>query len=190
MKKIIVGLGNPGPRYVFTRHNVGFLAIDQYIENNKFLDYKKTSGRTFEAFETNDFILVKPTTFMNLSGMIFPELFKKYGMTEPENIIVIYDDVSLDFGKIRIRPSGSAGGHNGMKNIIKMLGTKDFPRIRIGVDKKPDYMDLADYVLSKFSKDQMYDLYKVLDNVSNALDMIIENDLEKSMNKYNGENLI
>lgn len=190
MKKIIVGLGNPGPRYVFTRHNVGFLALDQYIENTKHIDYKKTSGRTFEALETNDYILVKPMTYMNLSGQIFPELFKKYGMTDPDNIIVIYDDVSLDFGKIRIRKTGSAGGHNGIKSIIKTLGTKDFPRIRIGVDKKPDYMDLADYVLSKFSKDQMYELYKILDEVSKAIDMILEDNIEKSMNKYNGETLL
>jgi PTH1 family peptidyl-tRNA hydrolase len=190
MKKIIVGLGNPGPRYVFTRHNVGFLAIDQYVENNQFLNFKKTSGKTFEALEANDFILVKPMTYMNLSGQIFPELFKKYGMTDPENIIVIYDDVSLDFGKIRIRPSGSAGGHNGIKNIIKILGTKNFPRIRIGIDKKPDYMDLADYVLSKFSKEQMYNLYKILDEVSKAIDMIIKGNIEKSMNKYNGDLLL
>jgi PTH1 family peptidyl-tRNA hydrolase len=111
-------------------------------------------------------------------------------MTDPENIIVIYDDVSLDFGKIRIRPSGSAGGHNGIKNIIKILGTKNFPRIRIGIDKKPDYMDLADYVLSKFSKEQMYNLYKILDEVSKAIDMIIKGNIEKSMNKYNGDLLL
>jgi PTH1 family peptidyl-tRNA hydrolase len=190
MKKIIVGLGNPGPRYVFTRHNVGFLAIDQYVNNNKYLDYKKTSGRTFEALEANDFILVKPMTYMNLSGQIFPELFKKYGMINSENIVVIYDDVSLDFGKIRIRLNGSDGGHNGVKNIIKILGTKDFPRIRIGVDKKPDYMNLADYVLSKFSKEEMYDLYKILDHVSNAIQMILEDNIEKSMNQYNGQLLI
>jgi len=190
MKKIIVGLGNPGPRYVFTRHNVGFLGIDQYVENNKFIDFKKTSGRTFAALETNDFILVKPMTYMNLSGQIFPELFKKYGMTDPENIVVIYDDVALDFGKIRIRPTGSDGGHNGMKSIIKVLGTKNFPRIRIGVGKKPDYIDLADFVLSKFSKEEIYDLYKILDEVSNAIGMILEGNLEKSMNKYNGDFLI
>ncbi|HOO75273.1 MAG: aminoacyl-tRNA hydrolase [Thermotogae bacterium] len=191
MKKIILGLGNPGPRYVFTKHNVGFLSIDRYYEiNKKIADFRKISGRTFEGYETGNLVLIKPTTFMNLSGQVFSELFRKYGKTDINDIIVIYDDISIDFGKIRIRADGSAGGHNGMKSVIGALNSDKFPRIRIGIDKKPEFMDLADYVLSSFTNDETYNLYKVLDQVCNSVDDIISMGVESAMNKYNGKNFL
>ena len=188
MKKVIIGLGNPGPRYVFTRHNVGFLSIDRFYEiNRKFIDFKEVSGRTFEGYESSKYLLIKPTTFMNLSGQVFGELSRKYGRIRSTDIILIYDDVSLDFGKIRIRKTGSAGGHNGVKSIISVLGTQDFLRIKIGVDKKPEYMKLADYVLSQFKDDELSVMNKVLDPVSEAIEMLLDNKIDNAMNKYNGE---
>lgn len=189
-KKLIIGLGNPGPRYVFTRHNVGFFAIDNYINNKKkFVDFKHFISRTFEAYESKNMILLKPTTFMNLSGQIFVELTKKWGLFETNNIIVIYDDVDIDFGKIRIREKGSSGTHNGMKSIISFIG-KDFPRIRIGVGEKPDYMKLSDYVLTNFSDDELSHLGIILDNVDKTIDYFLEDNLEKAMNLYNSKNFI
>ncbi|BBE30473.1 peptidyl-tRNA hydrolase [Tepiditoga spiralis] len=188
MKKIIIGLGNPGPRYVFTRHNVGFLSIDRFYEiNKKFIDFREVSGRTFEGYESSKYLLVKPTTFMNLSGQVFIELSRKYGRINNTDIVLIYDDVSLDFGKIRIRKTGSAGGHNGVKSIIASLGTQEFLRIRVGVDKKPEYMKLSDYVLSQFKNDELSVMNKILDPVSNIIEMLVDNKVDEAMNKYNGE---
>jgi len=185
--KLILGLGNPGPRYVFTKHNVGFLVVDRYYEINK-SNLKKISKKIFEGYYNDDIMLVKPLTYMNLSGKIFYELKNKY--IKPEDIIVIYDDVTLDIGKIRIRPNGSAGGHNGMKSIISVLQSTDFPRIRVGIGPKPEYMDLADYVLSEFSDEEYYKINKVIDNIIPAIDMIIEGKISDAMNKFNNKNLI
>jgi PTH1 family peptidyl-tRNA hydrolase len=185
--KLILGLGNPGPRYVFTKHNVGFLVVDRYYEINK-SNFKKISKKIFEGYYNDDIMLVKPLTYMNLSGKIFYELKNKY--IKPEDIIVIYDDVTLDIGKIRIRPNGSAGGHNGMKSIISVLQSTDFPRIRVGIGPKPEYMDLADYVLSEFSDEEYYKINKVIDNIIPAIDMIIEGKISDAMNKFNNKNLI
>ncbi|MDO7977002.1 aminoacyl-tRNA hydrolase [Oceanotoga teriensis] len=191
MKKIIIGLGNPGPRYVFTRHNVGFLTVDRFVELNKrYIDYKKISAKTFEGFETNEYVIVKPITYMNLSGQSLFELKKKYGEIEAQNIIVVYDDVELDLGKMRIRPKGSAGGHNGVKSIIGALNSDDFARIRIGVNKKPPYMDLADYVLSEFSKNELENIYKIIDPACKALEELLNEDVQNVMNKFNGKNFL
>ncbi|MDN5341271.1 MAG: peptidyl-tRNA hydrolase, family [Oceanotoga sp.] len=191
MKKIIIGLGNPGPRYVFTRHNVGFLTVDRFVELNKrYIDYKKISAKTFEGFETNEYVIVKPITYMNLSGQSLFELKKKYGEIEAQNIIVVYDDVELDLGKMRIRPKGSAGGHNGVKSIIGALNSDDFARIRIGVNKKPPYMDLADYVLSEFSKNELENIYKIIDPACEALEELLNEDVQNVMNKFNGKNFL
>jgi PTH1 family peptidyl-tRNA hydrolase len=189
-KKIFIGLGNPGPRYVFTRHNVGFLAIDHYVDKNKkYVDFKKISGRSFEAYETNEMILIKPLTFMNLSGQIFQETYKKWGLFIPQNITVIYDDVNFDYGIVRIRKNGSAGSHNGMKSIISVIGS-NFPRIRIGIDKKPDFMNLADYVLKPFTNDELSKLGLILDPVCEIIDMLKNEEIDKAMNKFNSVNFI
>ncbi|GAB6188415.1 aminoacyl-tRNA hydrolase [Marinitoga arctica] len=184
--KIIIGLGNPGPRYVFTKHNVGFLVIDRYYELNK-NNFKKIEKRTFEGYYNNEILLIKPLTYMNLSGKIFFEL-KNYNFN-PEDIIVIYDDVALELGKIRIRPNGSAGGHNGLKSIISILQSTDFPRIRVGIGPKPEHMDLADYVLSEFSNEEYYKINKVIDKITPAIDLIIKGKITEAMNKFNNKYL-
>ncbi|AEX86158.1 peptidyl-tRNA hydrolase [Marinitoga sp. 1135] len=186
--KIIIGLGNPGPRYVFTKHNVGFLVIDRYYELNKQI-FKKIEKNTFEGYINDDIILIKPLTYMNLSGKVFFELKNYIEEISPENILVIYDDISIDLGKIRIRPNGSAGGHNGLKSIISVLGTKDFPRIRVGIGPKPEGIDLADYVLSEFTNEEMYKLYKVIDKTVDAINIILGGKITDAMNKYNNRDL-
>ncbi|OQY10020.1 MAG: aminoacyl-tRNA hydrolase [Marinitoga sp. 4572_148] len=184
--KIIIGLGNPGPRYVFTKHNVGFLVIDRYYELNKEI-FKKIEKRTFEGYYNNDLMLIKPLTYMNLSGKVLYELKNHYN--NAENILVIYDDVALDLGKIRIRKNGSAGGHNGLKSIISVLQSTDFPRIRVGIGPKPEYMDLADFVLSEFSNEEYYKINKVIDKMIPAINLIIAGKITDAMNKFNNKDL-
>ena len=153
--KIIVGLGNPTREYEGTRHNIGFSVIysisDEY---NIRVDTKKHKALIGKGvIEGEKVILAMPMTYMNLSGESVREIMDYYKCT-PEDIIVVYDDISLDVGKLRIRAKGSAGGHNGIKNIIQHLGTDVFPRVKVGVGEKPKGMDLADYVLGHFSKDE------------------------------------
>ncbi|WP_129409328.1 aminoacyl-tRNA hydrolase [Marinitoga lauensis] len=184
--KIIIGLGNPGPRYVFTKHNVGFLVVDRYYELNK-NNFKKIEKRTFEGYSNENIMLIKPLTYMNLSGKVLYEL-KNY-FTNPEDIIVIYDDVALNLGKIRIRQNGSAGGHNGLKSIISVLQSTEFPRIRIGIGPKPEHINLADYVLSEFSNEEFYKINKVIDKTIPVIDLLIENKISEAMNKFNNKDL-
>ncbi|SHE49376.1 peptidyl-tRNA hydrolase [Marinitoga hydrogenitolerans DSM 16785] len=184
--KIIIGLGNPGPRYVFTKHNVGFLVIDRYYELNKD-NFRKFEKRTFEGYYNNDIMLIKPLTYMNLSGKVLFELKNKFD--SPKDLIVIYDDITLDLGKIRIRPNGSAGGHNGLKSIISVLQNIDFPRIRVGIGPKPEHIDLADYVLSEFSNEEYYKINKVIDKIIPAINLIIEGKITDAMNKFNNKDL-
>lgn len=191
MKKLIVGLGNPGSRYVFNRHNVGFLCVDRYYElTKKIIDYKSFSFRNYEGFESKEFILVKPLTFMNLSGNIFSDLFQKHGKIMVQDIIVLYDDVSIPFGKIRIKEQGSAGGHNGMKSIIGVLASDNFTRIRIGIGEKPEFMDLADYVLANFSQDEYKSLYQILDGACSAIDFLLQGETSKAMNVFNNKDFL
>lgn len=185
---IIAGLGNPGRDYVNTRHNTGFEAIDAIaskfnININK-EKFKALYGDGSIAGEK--VILLKPQTYMNLSGESIRDFVHWYKI-EPENVIVIYDDISLPVGKMRIRPKGSAGGHNGMKSIIYQLNTDIFPRIKIGVGspENKDY-DLADYVLGKFTKEETEVLIKTVINASEAVETIIKNGTERAMAKYNG----
>jgi PTH1 family peptidyl-tRNA hydrolase len=192
MKNLVIGLGNPGPRYVFTKHNVGFLALDRYEEKKeKFYDIKKISGRNFEGFIIDGNLFVKPLTYMNLSGEVLPAIFKKYGKIE-ENLLVIYDDIWLNFGEIRIRKNGSDGGHKGMKSLISVLKSTEFPRIRIGINKSYVHGsgDLANYVLTPFTDKELYELYIVLDVVCEAIDYILDGKIEEAMNKFNGKNFL
>lgn len=192
MKNLVIGLGNPGPRYVFTKHNVGFLALDRYEEKKKnFYDIKKVSGKNYEGFTFSDNLFIKPLTFMNLSGEVLPVIFRKYGKIE-ENLLVIHDDIWLDFGEIRIRKNGSDGGHKGLKSLISVLKTTEFPRIRIGINK--NYVhgsgDLASYVLTPFTEEELGDLYIILDVVCEAIDYILDGKIEEAMNKFNGKNFL
>lgn len=182
---IIVGLGNPGLKYQNTKHNVGFMSIDILADKlNIKVDKIKFKALIGEGnYKGEKIILVKPQTFMNLSGESVLQIMNFYKV-EHSNLFVIYDDIDIDVGKLRIRQKGSSGTHNGMKNIIYLLGYDDFPRFRIGVSK-PQNMDLASYVLSKFSDDEIKLLLPVLDDCTNACLYAIENGLDNSMNKYN-----
>lgn len=184
---IVVGLGNPGAKYSTTRHNVGFVAID-YIANKLSVDVNKLkfNGLFADAkIKDSRVILLKPQTFMNESGKSIAE-FARFYKVEPQNIIVIFDDVSLDVGKLRIRKKGSAGGHNGIKSVISCIGSEDFPRIKIGVGKKPhpDY-DLADWVLSPLPLKDRETIKNEMDKVYDALCDILDGDFEGAMSKYN-----
>ena len=150
---IIVGLGNPTKEYDKTRHNVGFSVID-VLADRIGIDVSEKKHRALcgkGMLEGQKVILAKPQTFMNLSGESVRAMVDFYKVS-PDEVIIVYDDISLEPGQLRIRTKGSAGGHNGIKNIIAHLGTQEFPRIKVGVGEKPKYMDLADYVLSRFSK--------------------------------------
>ena len=184
--KAIIGLGNPGIKYAGTRHNIGFDTVtalaDKY--NIKIKD-KKFNGLVGEGFiEGEKVMLVQPQTFMNLSGECVGLIAGFYKL-EPEDIIVICDDINLDTGRLRIRAKGSAGGHNGLKNIIAHLGTETFPRIRIGVGEKTEGWDLADYVLARFSKDDEPIMREAIKNAVGAVETWISDDIGTAMNRYN-----
>lgn len=184
---IIAGLGNPGAKYEMTRHNAGFLAIDMLaMKQNKEIKRLKFHALTCDAeIEGKKCLLMKPQTFMNNSGEAIGEAAKFYKIP-PQNIIVLSDDISLDVGKIRIRRKGSAGGHNGLKSIIAHLGSEDFPRVKIGVGKKPNaYMDLADWVLGRFPKELEPQLKEALKNADGAISLIVQDKFDRAMNLYN-----
>ena len=182
--KLIVGLGNPGKKYEHTRHNMGFDVIDLFSELAQ-IDIDKESfkglvgrGKVFDE----DVFLLKPQTFMNLSGESVREIVS-YFKIKIEDIIVIYDDMALAPGRIRLRPSGSSGGHNGIQNIIDNLGTQDIKRIRIGIGE-PTYNSI-DYVLSKPSKEERVLIDEAIVDATNALKDILKGNFDKAMTKYN-----
>ncbi len=184
---IIAGLGNPGTQYENTRHNCGFMAAetlaDIYKTPLKRLRFKSLTGEI--SIGGKRCLVMKPTTFMNNSGDAVEEAAVFYKIP-PERILVIYDDISLDVGRLRIRGKGSDGGHNGMKSIILRLNSDNFPRIRIGVGEKPnkDY-DLADWVLSRFTKEEGEKLETALSNSAKAAELIVEGKINEAMNIYN-----
>ena len=185
---LIVGLGNPGKQYEQTRHNIGFDVID-YMANKYNIDVnrEKFKGICGEGFiENKKVILLKPLTYMNLSGESIRELANFYKL-EDDEIIVVYDDISLDIGRLRIREKGSAGGHNGIKSIIQNLGGDKFPRVKVGVGQPKD--NLVNHVLGKFSKEDREHREKVIPVVSDAIVEIVKNDAKESMNKFNGVNI-
>lgn len=184
---IIAGLGNPGAKYEMTRHNAGFLAIDLLaIEEGLSIKKLKHHALVGDAVINGKKCLVmKPQTMMNNSGEAIGEAASFYKIP-PENVIIIYDDISLDVGKTRIRRKGSAGGHNGIKSVIAHLKSENFPRIKIGVGKKPnpDY-DLVAWVLGKFPKEQEKDLKSALESTTRALRLIVDGKTDEAMNLYN-----
>ena len=185
---LIVGLGNPGKEYARTRHNCGFMAIDIIAEElNCKIDKAKFQGLYGQtSYNGLKLILLKPQTFMNLSGRSVLQL-SAYFQIPPEKIIVLFDDISLPPGRLRIRSEGSAGGHNGIKSIIAELGSQDFPRIKIGVGAKPHPDgDLADWVLSGFSSAEEKALSFALKNSAEAALCIIEKGIYEAANRYNG----
>lgn len=184
---IIAGLGNPGREYENTRHNAGFRAIDALAARCRIelreKGHKGLYGKGMIGSEK--VILVKPMTFMNLSGECLRSLMDFYKIPA-EQLIVIYDDIDLDPGVIRVRAKGSAGGHNGMKSIINHLGTQEFARVRIGAGAKPPRMDLADYVLGHFPKDEQELMEKAYEDGAGAAFTLVTEGPEKAMNLYNG----
>lgn len=184
---IIAGLGNPTKEYEGTRHNVGFDVIDRLSEKyNIDVDTKKHRAFIGKGMIAGQkVILAKPQTYMNLSGESIRSLLDYYKVDEEHELLVIYDDVSLGVGQLRIRAKGSAGGHNGIKNIIAHLGGQVFPRIKIGVGEKPPKYDLADYVLGHFSKAEKILMDEGYDNAVRAVEMIVSGDIQGAMNEYN-----
>ncbi|MBQ1452461.1 MAG: aminoacyl-tRNA hydrolase [Ruminococcus sp.] len=184
---LIVGLGNPDRKYENTRHNCGWLAIDYIAEKlgikvNK-IKYKSFVGEA--AIGGKKALLMKPTTYMNNSGQAVVEAMNFYKIP-PENVIVIFDDVSLDVGKMRIRQKGSDGGQKGMRSIIYLSGSDAFPRIKIGIGAKPNPdWDLADWVLSRFSDDERKTLDKMFENAYEAVGLIIDGKTDRAMNRFN-----
>ncbi|MEG0250392.1 MAG: aminoacyl-tRNA hydrolase [Peptostreptococcus sp.] len=184
---IIVGLGNPGKKFEHTRHNAGFDAIDRLADKHGIkIDKLKHKALIGEGrIGSEKVILVKPQTYMNLSGESIVSVCQFF-KPEYDHMIVMYDDIDLDVGKLRIRKKGSAGSHNGMKSIIKSLSTQEFPRIRIGVSKPTEGWDLADFVLSRLSSEDSKSFDESLDRAVLTVEEIISSGIEPAMNKYNG----
>jgi PTH1 family peptidyl-tRNA hydrolase len=184
--KLIVGLGNPGFRYRNTRHNVGYMTADRIAEalHTKISQraYSGLVGRGVEEGET--IVLLKPTTMMNLSGRAVSAALEDLELS-PEDLILAYDEVQLDVGRIRIRPKGSAGGHRGVTSVIAVLGTERIPRVRIGIggSQRPD---LVDHVLAPFSRSEWARVAPALDDAAQACLMIVRSGIEAAMNRYNG----
>lgn len=184
---IIVGLGNPTRKYEGTKHNVGFDTIDYLVDEYNIpssgLGHKAMYGKGLLAGQK--VLLAKPMTYMNLSGESVRELVNYYKIDPEQELIVVYDDISLEPGQIRIRKKGSAGGHNGIKNIIVNLGTDKFQRIKIGVGEKPKEWDLADYVLSPFSRQERAQVDEAIAHAAKALELMVAGETDAAMNEYN-----
>jgi peptidyl-tRNA hydrolase, PTH1 family len=184
---LIVGLGNPGPKYEWTRHNCGFMVIDE-LARRAGKEVKAPECQALTARATiglEEVLLVKPQTFMNLSGVAVAALVNKYEARERSPILVISDDLALPFGKIRIRARGSAGGQKGLKSIIEKLGGQDFPRLRLGIAPDHPVNDAADFVLSEFPKKDRDALARMLARAADAVEAVLTIGVAKAMSKYN-----
>ncbi|WP_311492668.1 aminoacyl-tRNA hydrolase [uncultured Anaerococcus sp.] len=187
----IVGLGNPGLQYENTRHNVGFMTID-YLARKYDIDVRKLKFKSLYGqgeISGHKVMLIKPQTYMNNSGEAVRELRNFYKF-DSDKLIVIYDDIDIDFGTIRIRKKGSAGSHNGMKSIIYQIQDDQFPRIKVSIGKKPDQWDLANFVLSGFTKDEVKVLEDEIRLAVDAIEIILSENIDKAMNKCNSVKLV
>ena len=186
MKKILIaGLGNPGPKYKYTRHNIGFLVADRLAEKLNANFIKERYGEVAKAnYRGKRFVILKPATYMNLSGKAVRYWLEKEKI-DKNNLMVITDDVNLDFGTIRIRPKGSDGGHNGLKSIQELLGTTQYPRLRFGIGKDYPKGGQVDYVLGKWTTEQMENLPELIDTAVEALTNFALEGLQRTMNKFN-----
>lgn len=184
---LIVGLGNPSPKYEWTRHNCGFMVVDELARRAR-KEIKAPECQALTARSTigdAEALLVKPQTFMNLSGVAVAALKKKYEIRENSSILVISDDLALPFGRIRIRAQGSAGGQKGLKSIIEKLGGQDFPRTRLGIAPDHPIADAADFVLSEFPKKDRDELAHVVARAADAIEAILTTGVANAMSKYN-----
>lgn len=186
--KLIVGLGNFPNEYNNTKHNVGFMVVDAWLKkNNTFLDKNEFNGwfRKLNNKNGEQFIIAKPYTYMNLSGQFVQEIAKFYKI-DPKDILIIADDLDTDLGNIRVKPKGSSGGHNGIKNIIDLLHTEEIKRIRIGIGRPDNKYSIINYVLSKFTNDELVKMNTSIEAAINIIDDFIDKvSFEKIMSKYN-----
>ena len=185
--RLIAGLGNPGTRYIDTRHNIGFRVIDTLSKRHKARLKKKFFGNANEAgvnISGHSLLLIQPLTFMNLSGRCIFKYVQKLKISL-DNLLIICDDINLPFGQIRIRPRGTAGGHNGLESVIKGLGTIDFPRLRIGIRTERPVDDLSEFVLSDFNKDEIEEMKEIVELAADACECWIREGIEKAMSLHN-----
>ncbi len=185
---LIVGLGNPGFRYKKTRHNIGFMAIDTIVKSINSSLKSNAYMSTLYTVNHGDstLVYVKPLTYMNRSGLAVSAIAKDYNI-HPDHILIIYDDVSLEFGRIRIRGKGSSGGHNGLESIIQEMDTSGIPRLRIGIGSEKLKNNMVHFVLSKFSRAERKELTDILEHVNSAVNSFINDGLEKSMSIFNAK---
>ena len=186
--KLIVGLGNPGPEYALTPHNLGFLAVD-YLAESWGTKVVRREGRALTGravFGGEEILLAKPQTFMNLSGLAVQQLLKKYSLA-PEDLTVLNDDLDLPLGMIRVRRRGTAGGHNGLKSVIGEIQTDQFTRVRMGVgpEREVEVEDSTEYLLSRFGKAEREEIAPMLDLAADAVELILREGPEKAMNRFN-----
>jgi len=188
--KLIVGLGNPGPKYLWTRHNAGFIVLDRFASLTGIPATRKSfSGLYGEGeFKGNRLFLLKPQTYMNLSGRSVAEALRFHKLATSD-LIVIHDELDIPFGQIKLKTDGGHGGHNGLRSLHQELGSGEYNRLRIGIGK-PLHGNMADYVLTNFSKDEMKELPRLVDGVVDALEMLIVEGMPKTMSLYNNKNLI
>lgn len=180
--KLIAGLGNIGDKYCFTRHNAGFMVLDKLALDNNFSFREENKLKCFLA-KSGDIIYIKPTTFMNLSGEAVRAVMDYYKINV-KDILIVYDDIALDLGRIRFRANGSDGGHNGIKSIIKQVGTKEFDRLKIGIGPQPN-IPSENFVLQNFPKEQLEELKEILKRADEAIEFYLKNDIQKVQNKFN-----
>ncbi len=180
--KLIAGLGNIGDKYCFTRHNAGFMVLDKLALDNNFSFREENKLKCFLA-KSGDIIYIKPTTFMNLSGEAVRAVMDYYKINV-KDILIVYDDIALDLGRIRFRANGSDGGHNGIKSIIKQVGTKEFDRLKIGIGPQPN-IPSENFVLQNFPKEQLEELKEILKRADEAIEFYLKNDIQKAQNKFN-----
>lgn len=182
--KIVVGLGNPGREYALTRHNVGFMTADKLAERWGVASWRERFNAVVGEYRGDDTVLlVKPQTYMNLSGRAVAALVNWYKLA-PADLLVIYDDLDLPAGKLRLRSAGGAGGHRGIESILYELGSDAFARVRIGIGRPPEFMETADYVLSRFSKEEEPLMAEAITRAASAVEAILKDGLSKAANEY------
>ena len=184
---LIVGLGNPGATYAHTRHNIGFDGLDALATRHQLaFRGKRANSLLAEGLIADQRVaLVKPQTFMNLSGQAVTALCSWYKLDPAQALLVVYDDMDLPFAKLRFRERGSAGTHNGMRSLVAQLGGNVFPRLRVGIGQAPGKMDAAAYVLSRFSKDEEAERPQLLATIADAIEVVLREGLTPAMNRYN-----
>ncbi|MBI5443391.1 MAG: aminoacyl-tRNA hydrolase [Deltaproteobacteria bacterium] len=184
--RLVVGLGNPGPRYAETRHNVGFRTADELARRSGRTGWRAVAGSSAVEAELGSaaVLIAKPQTFMNRSGRAVAELLGLQGL-EPSEMIVIHDDLDLPFGRIRLRPGGGHGGHNGLRSIVETLGTGDFARVKIGIGRPERREDVVEYVLSRFDSEQERVLGEVVERAASAVEAVLREGIGPAMNQFN-----